>query len=384
MVKSALVLGKNGDRTIRGATIRFSGASLIKLEDILRMRALRVVSKVILLIGPLFPAVTEAAPPASTWLRGLPSTLSLEARLFHQQAIEEVLWQHRIWPAENPKPKPALEAVMLSSAIRANLEDTLRLSNALEQFWGQPITGAQLQAEMERQSRETKQPEVLRKLWAALGNDPHLIAEMLARPALAQRLASNWYEGSRPAGSRSFDTWWQSVKGGLLASISEPSYAYQMPRIEYILQAPGTWTPTFALPEADLQSTAVWTGVEMIVWGGTGHGGGKFNSGSRYNPATDTWRPTTGIGAPVVRKQHSAVWTGTEMIVWGGCGPLPEHSCQIGSGGRYNPQTDTWLPTSHPGTARINHTAIWTGSEMIIWGGCAFSNNALPAYRGGQ
>ena len=72
------------------------------------------------------------------------------------------------------------------------------------------------------------------------------------------------------------------------------------------------------------------------------------------------------------------------MIVWVDADRAPEHNCQIGSGGRYNPQTDTWLPTSHPGTARINHTAIWTGAEMIIWGGCAFTNNVLPAYRGRQ
>ena len=215
------------------------------------MKPRSVVSKMILLLGLLLPIVTDAAAPASGWVRGLPSPVSLEARVLHQRAIEEVLWQNRLWPAENPNPKPALETVMPLSVIQAKVEDSLRLSNALEQFWGEPITGAQLQAEMERQARDTKQPELLRQLWAALGDDPHLIAEMLARPALAERLASNWSQGSRMAGNLSFETWWQRVKGGLLASISEPSYAYQLPRIESILQAPGTWTPTFALPEAE-------------------------------------------------------------------------------------------------------------------------------------
>ena len=73
MVKSALVLGKNGDRTIRGATIRFSGASLIKLEEVLQMKTRSVLPEVILLIGLLLPAVTNTAPAASGWVRGLPS-----------------------------------------------------------------------------------------------------------------------------------------------------------------------------------------------------------------------------------------------------------------------------------------------------------------------
>src|SRR4029079_14688550 len=51
----------------------------------------------------------------------------------------------------------------------------------------------QLQAEMERMASHTKKPDVLRELFAALGNDAFIIAECLARPALADRLLTNWY-----------------------------------------------------------------------------------------------------------------------------------------------------------------------------------------------
>ena len=61
---------------------------------------------------------------------------------------------------------------------------------ALEDYWQQPITPEQLQAEMERMARHTKQPEVLRELFAALGNDSFVIAECLARPTLSNRLAT--------------------------------------------------------------------------------------------------------------------------------------------------------------------------------------------------
>ena len=53
----------------------------------------------------------------------------------------------------------------------------------------EPITADQLQAEMERMARDTKQPEVLRELFDALGNDPFVIAECLARPLANGTLA---------------------------------------------------------------------------------------------------------------------------------------------------------------------------------------------------
>ena len=39
-------------------------------------------------------------------------------------------------------------------------------------------------------ARHTKQPEVLRELFEALGNDPFVIAECLARPVLTERLVA--------------------------------------------------------------------------------------------------------------------------------------------------------------------------------------------------
>jgi serine/threonine protein kinase/N-acetylneuraminic acid mutarotase len=125
----------------------------------------------------------------------------------------------------------------------------------------------------------------------------------------------------------------------------------------------GTWTPTTLInaPTARYVHTAVWTGSEMIVWGGSADG--LLNTGGRYNPSTDSWTATTTTNAPSARSRHTAVWTGSEMIVWGGGADS--------TGGRYNPSTDSWSatsPTKAP-SARHVHTAVWTGSEMIVWGG---------------
>ena len=44
----------------------------------------------------------------------------------------------------------------------------------------------------------------------------------------------------------------------------------------------------------------------------------RFNTGGRYNPSTDSWTATSTTNAPAARFVHTAVWTGSEMIVWGG------------------------------------------------------------------
>src|SRR5438270_10298743 len=105
-------------------------------------------------------------------------TLTFAERVAYQRAIEEVYWRHRIWPKERPDPKPSLDEVMSQAQIEKKVEDYLRNSQALEDYWLRPITPDQLQAEMERMASNTKQPEVLRELFEALGNDPFVVAEI--------------------------------------------------------------------------------------------------------------------------------------------------------------------------------------------------------------
>ena len=131
-----------------------------------------------------------------------------------------------------------------------------------------------------------------------------------------------------------------------------------------------TWTAvtTTNAPGIRLAHTAVWTGSEMIVWGGVGNVM-ALNDGGRYNPAANSWTPVTTTGAPSWRFLHTAVWSGSEMIIWGGSrhGDYPT----LNDGARYNPTSNTWTPVSAsaaPGERQL-HTAVWVGSEMIVWGG---------------
>lgn len=132
------------------------------------------------------------------------------------------------------------------------------------------------------------------------------------------------------------------------------------------------WTPisTVNAPAARYLHTAVWTGGKMIVWGGlSAWYGSPLQTGGIYDPASDTWAPVTVSGAPSARAGHTAVWTGSRMVAWGGS---PDTSgTPLADGGQYDPALDSWSATTMTGgpTARVGHTAVWTGNRMIVWGG---------------
>lgn len=85
-------------------------------------------------------------------------------------------------------------------------------------------------------------------------------------------------------------------------------------RAHYFCQE-DTWTPVGL--EERTNHTAIWTGSEMIIWGG-GYGSHYFNNGAKYNPETNVYVPLSTKNAPSPRFYHTAIWTGSVMIVWGG------------------------------------------------------------------
>jgi N-acetylneuraminic acid mutarotase len=187
---------------------------------------------------------------------------------------------------------------------------------------------------------------------------------------------------------RGWDSWWVEASRDLDASdaaaVSTATSSLPEPRIAGVRGSGATCLPDDswdnasldAMPNARSLATVIWTGSEMIVWGGLNIYG-HLATGGRYDPATDTWRATTGEGAPVGRSEHAAVWTGARMIVWGGNGDgIPS---ELSSGGIYDPVSDSWAPTSTTGApqARASHTAVWTGSALVVWGGLDQSGTAL-------
>lgn len=133
-------------------------------------------------------------------------------------------------------------------------------------------------------------------------------------------------------------------------------------------------TDTASAPAKRRWTTAVWTGSRMVLWGGnsTVGGGVRLYTGGVFNPQMNLWTAITTTGAPPQRDSHAAVWTGTEMLVWGGWGGGP-----LNSGGLYNPTTDNWtlISTTNAPAPRWNTSMVWAGNKAIVWGGGLLTSN---------
>jgi hypothetical protein len=199
--------------------------------------------------------------PLKTLAKRDQRTLTFAERVTYQRAIEDVYWRHRIWPKENLNPKPTLDAVMSQAQLENKVAGYLRESDGLEDYWQRPISAQQLQDEIDRMARATKQPEILRELFEALANDPFVIAECLARSVLVER-------DFAVAESRT-PSLEDSQAKVQTKTCYVPTANYTLPTISSTVTecTPDTWTSTttFHAPPFRTDHTAVWTGSEMIV-----------------------------------------------------------------------------------------------------------------------
>jgi hypothetical protein len=114
----------------------------------------------------------------------------------------------------------------------------------------------------------------------------------------------------------------------------------------------GSWRVLPASPiDGRTYAATVWTGTEMIVWGGS-RAGQPVDDGAAFDPATDRWRklPSAPIGPAMM---SAATWTGSEMIIIGGLNG-------DGSSAAYDPESDSWrrLPDA-PGSVTPPYLGPW-------------------------
>ncbi len=156
----------------------------------------------------------------------------------------------------------------------------------------------------------------------------------------------------------------QDTAGSVGVKVTNPDTQFGT-KNAYVYIGSGEWLSTATSSSAARTGhTAIWTGSRMIIWGGF-----YVNTGGIYNPTTDSWTATSTTEAPSERNFHSAVWDGTRMIVWGGKNGLMQG---LNSGGEYTFATDSWGPTGQGANVpavRQGHTAVWTGTTMLVWGG---------------
>jgi hypothetical protein len=144
-------------------------------------------------------------------------------------------------------------------------------------------------------------------------------------------------------------------------------------RFDFWVPPAASWGPGCAMTNARRYASLVWTGTRAIVWGGREGDPASVNpvvyvgTGLSIEPGNCT---ATAVAASSLspRSNHSAVWTGSRMIVFGGNSGT-YGGTRYSDGASYDPVQDQWSPLE-PGTpgARANHQAFWTGTEMIIWG----------------
>jgi hypothetical protein len=361
--------------------------------------------------------------------------LSLDRRLAYQRALDAVTWQHAEF--SSGAKKPGLSELIPSELSQHKVEDSLRQSNALSDLWSRPLTAEQLQAEMQRIAQQTRQPELLREQWRALNDDPQLIAEVQVRPLLADRLLRAWYASDdRFHGELKSRALRELADHATVATLQQMSGEY----VEFdlvrdirgktdsrdIALSPEEWdeqmsslagmfgTQPEELPVQRLSAlqednsrfyvsailsksenrlrvaTVQWQKVPFETW--------WTSVRNQFSPrvaptnfeyvlpqistttscTNDCWSYLS--FAPMARAGQVGVWTGTDLLIWGGVLFRPE------TGGRYTPATDSWHPISNTDVPnwRTGHNVVWTGTEMIVWGGWGGSSISNLFNTGGR
>ena len=246
--------------------------------------------------------------PASTYAN---EPLTLSQRIEAQETIERVYASYRIGadrPFEESVPRSVIE-----NKVRTYLLQTV----ALERFWGRVLNASDLDGELQRMAGATLYPDRLHEISAALNHDPLLLRECLARPVLTNRLARAAFAAEHPArlvstrdGGRNvvettWDEWWNEVRSGLddgavsvpVSNAPPPSALLRLGDVACI--GDDTWDNGSLAAGGDAPAptyyhVAVWTGAEMITWGGFG-----TTDGHRYDPVLDAWSPIAPSSPPI-------------------------------------------------------------------------------------
>jgi len=127
-----------------------------------------------------------------------------------------------------------------------------------------------------------------------------------------------------------------------------------------------------------------WTGRELVLFVSgikpttTKPWPAQLARAAAYNPATDTWRRIAPL--PAVRTDANAVWDGREVLVVGGTGAPRARTGErspAAVGFAYNPVTNRWRRLPRMDAGRAGAAAVWTGKRLLIWGGTTSTSSGV-------
>ena len=325
--------------------------------------------------------------------------LTFEARIAAQEAIERVYYSHQIGATR------AFGDAVPRKVLETKVRNYMKQSAAIEAYWDTPVTAQALQNELQRIARDTRFPGRLREVYAALNNDPALILECFARPVLVDRLARSFFAYDdrihEEAQQEAAELKAALTKGEVdptvphlrLAEIQgdmaknrsrEPEDTIEKIKVQE--QTESIRIEVYGQEYTGHQIVATYT-IPKVAWDSWWHDASfsivddtGLDIDSQWHlpvPAStaspldcesdDAWNNGSLDLEPEGRWRHSAVWTGSRMLIWGGknVNQWPAYGLS------YDPLTDTWQKTSTldaPPTSGLS-TAVWTGDEMLVWGG---------------
>ena len=178
--------------------------------------------------------------------------------------------------------------------------------------------------------------------------------------------------------------------GGCCGDVSDDGSAYN--------PATNAWRKLASAPISGQQSPiGTWTGRELVIFNGRSPEGARVG-GAAYNPTTDNWRRIP--SQPSSRSGSAAVYDGNEISVLGARpGTVLSSIRQTTTGGScpgrtlagqnlvaawtgnrliasgattraYDPARNIWTSlASSPLGPRQGAQGVWTGHELVIWGG---------------
>jgi hypothetical protein len=127
------------------------------------------------------------------------------------------------------------------------------------------------------------------------------------------------------------------------------------------------WRPIRAAPiPRRYPAVHVWTGAELIVWGGGRPRSATPRQGAAYDPAADTWRRIA--DAPIGLNLASGMWTGEEMLVFGSLLDRRNWAAtKFSVGAAYDPALDEWRKLPRSKLSPQATSAVWIGGRMVAW-----------------
>ncbi|MCI0679132.1 MAG: hypothetical protein L0Z63_08860 [Actinobacteria bacterium] len=116
-----------------------------------------------------------------------------------------------------------------------------------------------------------------------------------------------------------------------------------------------TWRALAPAPITGARTSAVWTGEQVLVVGRSGVAG--------YSPSANTWVEYDAPPVPL-GWTNEVVWADGLLVIWPSTVERVVHR-----GAALDPETGDWSTLPDPPAWPAAPSMVWTGAEVMIWGG---------------